>query len=244
MKNQSNVCCPSCKCKNLTKDHQFVRGVHVCDKPNCECHHTSNQDTSLSDAVTKGWHVRDWHDTFLEAGSQLLGRDCSALISVVGGIWKEGYANGHEAASIANMVDGDTSLSKETLIEDFVEKGGALEHARWGRWHKYMLSRMSIRKDDSLEFDKEDFERWLRQSNTPYNELSEKEKESDRREVREYLPLISDLYDKAHAGGREEYEELLYAVGNKYDDETRHETALRYIRNAEKGNDSLSQSII
>lgn len=29
------------------------------------------------------------------------------------------------------------------------------------------------------------------------------------------------------------YHELLYAVGNKYPDETRHETALRRIRNGE-----------
>ena len=31
------------------------------------------------------------------------------------------------------------------------------------------------------------------------------------------------------------YHELLYAVGNKYPGETRHQTALRYIQNAERG---------
>lgn len=31
------------------------------------------------------------------------------------------------------------------------------------------------------------------------------------------------------------YEELLYAVGNKYEGETRHQTALRYIQRAERG---------
>ena len=31
------------------------------------------------------------------------------------------------------------------------------------------------------------------------------------------------------------YYELLYAVGNKWPDETRHQTALRYIQNAERG---------
>lgn len=30
------------------------------------------------------------------------------------------------------------------------------------------------------------------------------------------------------------YHELLFAVGNKYSNESRHETALRYIRNAER----------
>ena len=32
---------------------------------------------------------------------------------------------------------------------------------------------------------------------------------------------------------REKYNELLYAVGNKHPDETRHQTALRYIQQAE-----------
>ena len=36
----------------------------------------------------------------------------------------------------------------------------------------------------------------------------------------------------------EKYNELIMAVGNKYDGETRHETALRYIRQAEKGNNT------
>ena len=35
---------------------------------------------------------------------------------------------------------------------------------------------------------------------------------------------------------REKYNELLYAVGNKYPDETRHQTALRYIIQAEAPN--------
>ncbi len=30
-----------------------------------------------------------------------------------------------------------------------------------------------------------------------------------------------------------QYHELLYAVGNKYEDESRHQTALRYIQQAE-----------
>lgn len=36
------------------------------------------------------------------------------------------------------------------------------------------------------------------------------------------------------------YGELLYAVANKFPGESRHQTALRYIRNAEKGNDNAA----
>lgn len=31
-------CCEKCRCRNMTKDHQFVRGDHSCDNSNCECH--------------------------------------------------------------------------------------------------------------------------------------------------------------------------------------------------------------
>lgn len=39
------------------------------------------------------------------------------------------------------------------------------------------------------------------------------------------------------------YHELLYQVGNKYEHETRHETALRYLRNAEMPTDNCEASI-
>lgn len=37
------------------------------------------------------------------------------------------------------------------------------------------------------------------------------------------------------------YNELIMAVGNKFDGETRHETALRYIQKAEQGNGSVGE---
>ena len=36
----------------------------------------------------------------------------------------------------------------------------------------------------------QDVERWRKQIATPYNQLSETEKESDRKESRSYLPLV------------------------------------------------------
>lgn len=42
----------------------------------------------------------------------------------------------------------------------------------------------------------------------------------------DYIRHLEDISDK--------YNELIFAVGNKYENETRHETALRYIRSAEK----------
>jgi seryl-tRNA synthetase len=41
---------------------------------------------------------------------------------------------------------------------------------------------------------------------------------------------------------REKYNELIYQVGNKFPEETRHETALRYLRNAERMQGDLAQT--
>ena len=46
------------------------------------------------------------------------------------------------------------------------------------------------------------------------------------------IPTPEDVRDA------ELYRELIYAVASKFPDETCHETALRYIRNAEKGSDA------
>ncbi len=40
------------------------------------------------------------------------------------------------------------------------------------------------------------------------------------------------------------YKELLFAVGNKYPNETRHQTALRYIKDAETCHTQLAKAII
>ncbi len=47
---------------------------------------------------------------------------------------------------------------------------------------------------------------------------------------------IEDLEDRA-----DKYYELLYAVQNKFPGETRHETALRYIQQAEKSDNTAQQ---
>lgn len=48
------------------------------------------------------------------------------------------------------------------------------------------------------------------------------------------LDFIDSILQKERNRICEEYNELILAVGNKYEGETRHETALRYIKEAEK----------
>jgi len=83
----------------------------------------------------------------------------------------------------------------EKIEKEFVEKGADLEHDRWARWQKYMHSKMSgaiglSNKVEEYTLSVDLWERWNRQIKTPYSELSEEEKESDRKETRNYLPLL------------------------------------------------------
>lgn len=76
--------------------------------------------------------------------------------------------------------------------KEFIEKGADLEHQRWAKWQAYVFSKSKWTKKGYL-IPKELCERWQRQINTSYAELSEAEKETDRQEVRKYLPLIHNI---------------------------------------------------
>ncbi len=80
-------------------------------------------------------------------------------------------------------------MNKE-IIKEFVEKGANLEHDRWAKWQKYMHSRLQKDHRGFYWLDDGLFEHWERQIATPYSELSEAEKESDREETRNYIPLL------------------------------------------------------
>ena len=66
------------------------------------------------------------------------------------------------------------------LIEILAE----IEHERRHSWMRYML--------DNLTYS--NIKRWLIQTETPYAELSEREKDSDRKEVYKTLQAMKDYY--------------------------------------------------
>lgn len=66
---------------------------------------------------------------------------------------------------------------------DVVEALAALSHEQWAGWTRWMIDAWSS----------EAVARWERQIATPYAELSEQEKESDRVEARLVLALLEGL---------------------------------------------------
>jgi len=68
------------------------------------------------------------------------------------------------------------------LNEKLIEKLAALEHDQWAHWTKYMLANMT---DENIA-------RWKEQIDTPYSELSEKEKDSDREWAQKVLDIIEE----------------------------------------------------
>jgi hypothetical protein len=78
-------------------------------------------------------------------------------------------------------------------LDQLLETLAAIEHERWAHWQRYMHSQCVPRGDDGALLIPADLVRqWEHQITTPYSELSEKEKESDREQVRKYLPVIVD----------------------------------------------------
>ncbi len=100
--------------------------------------------------------------------------------------------------------------SVREAIDELIELLAAIEHERWSHWQRYLHSKCSETKDGMVQFAADLFHRWTIQIETPYVNLSEREKESDRQEVRRYLPLIEEaLADQREAGRLEERERCL-----------------------------------
>ncbi len=72
------------------------------------------------------------------------------------------------------------------IDKDTFERLAALEHDRWSGWMKWMFANWT---PDNLI-------RWFRQMTTPYSNLPEYEKESDRKEVRRTLQILGIVVEE------------------------------------------------
>lgn len=80
-------------------------------------------------------------------------------------------------------------------LQHLVEPLAEVEHERWSHWQRYLHSKCDRSADGSLTIPAELVHRWEAQMSTPYSELSEQEKESDREQVRRYLPIIAEALE-------------------------------------------------
>lgn len=79
-----------------------------------------------------------------------------------------------------------------TILESeaFLDRLAAIEHERWAHWQRYVHTQCERTPDGALLIPAELVARWSAQIDTPFTQLSEAERESDRDQVRRYLPLI------------------------------------------------------
>lgn len=77
-----------------------------------------------------------------------------------------------------------------------METLAAMEHERWTSWQQHLHAKCTRQADGSLVIPAELVSRWERQINTPYEQLSEVEKESDREQVRRYMKVIEHILSK------------------------------------------------
>jgi len=93
---------------------------------------------------------------------------------------------------------------KYSEYEKLIEKLADLCHEQWIGWMKYLFSKCEeekspddigascivMRRTGKLIIPEEFVNRWKKQMNTNYKDLSEKEKESDRVEAKKFIKLL------------------------------------------------------
>lgn len=79
-------------------------------------------------------------------------------------------------------------MNTSELIEKLWDK----EHAGWAHWMAYLFSICKKEPDGSVIIPSHLVERWQRQVVTPYTQLTEREKQSDRDQAAHILPIINE----------------------------------------------------
>ena len=80
------------------------------------------------------------------------------------------------------------SYKSKSIMQDALAEYSH-DHA-WSGWMQYMFSKGNMNEDGSWTMPTEFVERWKRQMNTLYNNLSEQEKKSDIEQADKMLELI------------------------------------------------------
>ena len=84
--------------------------------------------------------------------------------------------------------------------QHLIERLAAIEHERWSHWQWHLHEQCTPGADGSLTIPADLVRRWTAQINTPYAQLTEHEKDSDREQVERYLPVIMAALEAAETG--------------------------------------------
>lgn len=80
--------------------------------------------------------------------------------------------------------------------KEIKERFAALEHQRWSNWMKYLFTKGKVTKEGHFQIDKIFYEWWEKESKTPYSNLQESQKISDRKEVGKYFIYYNHLLSR------------------------------------------------
>ena len=83
----------------------------------------------------------------------------------------------------------------ENHIKDYMEDLADYEHESWADWQEYLFSRCTKNEDGSMTIPKDLVQRWQRQIDTPYKDLTEQEKQSDRDQIEKLKPVLKRMLE-------------------------------------------------
>lgn len=83
-----------------------------------------------------------------------------------------------------------TSIFKSTAKRECTEELADLAHEQWSGWMGYLFEKSTENPDGTVIIPKWAVDRWKRQMNTSYEELSEDEKECNRIEARKFINTV------------------------------------------------------
>lgn len=104
--------------------------------------------------------------------------------------------------NLVGQIISETLKEAVRVIEGEIENFADTEHERWSKWQSYLHSKLKYVEYQPEEgghtyagylMNAGDYEHWSRQIDTPYSDLSEAEKESDREQVRPYITIMKEI---------------------------------------------------
>ncbi len=83
------------------------------------------------------------------------------------------------------------------MSRDVRERLADVQHAIWAHWMRYQFSVCQRNEDGSMTIPADKAERWMRQMETSYADLTEQERESDREQADKVILKIRHLLEGA-----------------------------------------------